>query len=282
MKPANRTHGGRARGRPRAFNSKAEASLVQSLDRALVVLKTVAAGGGLSLTEIAERAEQSPSTAYRLLLTLEKHDIVEFDEQAQLWHTGIEAFRIGSSFLGRTPLVEQARPVMQRLMAATGETANLAIIDRDEVVFVAQVETHEPIRAFFRPGTRGPVHASGIGKALLAFLPEDKAAALIDRRRLDAFTPGTITDPQALRSELRRTRERGWSVDDEERTLGMRCIASAIFDQFGDAIAGVSLSGPTVRVGAGRDEEFGRLVSAAAAEITRAIGGRRGAVDGGE
>ena len=241
------------------------------------MLKTVAGGGGLSLTEIAERADQSPSTAYRLLLTLQKHDMVEFDEQAQLWHTGIEAFRIGSSFLGRTRLVEQARPVMQRLLAATGETANLAIIDRDEVVFISQVETHEPIRAFFRPGTRGPVHASGIGKALLAFLPEDKAAGLIDRRRLEAFTPGTITDPDRLREELRRTRERGWSVDDEERTLGMRCIASPIFDQFGEAIAGVSLSGPTVRVGPERDEEFGRLVSAAAAEITRAIGGRCGA-----
>ena len=181
MAPTTKTHGGRARGRPRAFNSRTEANLVQSLDRALVVLKTVAGGGGLSLTEIAERAGQSPSTAYRLLLTLQSHDIVEFDEQAQLWHTGIEAFRIGSSFLGRTRLVEQARPVMQRLMAATGETANLAIIDRDEVVFVAQVETHEPIRAFFRPGTRGPVHASGIGKALLAFLPGGQGGGA-DRR----------------------------------------------------------------------------------------------------
>ncbi len=276
MAPTTKTHGGRARGRPRAFNSRTEANLVQSLDRALVVLKTVAGGGGLSLTEIAERAGQSPSTAYRLLLTLQSHDIVEFDEQAQLWHTGIEAFRIGSSFLGRTRLVEQARPVMQRLMAATGETANLAIIDRDEVVFVAQVETHEPIRAFFRPGTRGPVHASGIGKALLAFLPEDKAEALTGGRALAAFTPATIVEPEALRAELTRIRRRGWSVDDEERTLGMRCIASPIFDQFGDAIAGVSLSGPTVRVGPERDEEFGRLVSTAAADITRAIGGRDG------
>ncbi len=274
MASATKPHGGRARGRPRAFNTKTGDNLVQSLDRALVVLKTVAAGGGLSLTEIAEQAGQSPSTAYRLLLTLQKHDMVEFDEQAQLWHTGIEAFRIGSSFLGRTRLVEQARPVMQRLMTTTGETANLAIIDREEVVFISQVETHEPIRAFFRPGTRGPVHASGIGKALLAFLPDGKAAALIDGRPLDAFTPGTITDPDLLRKELRLTRERGWSVDDEERTLGMRCIASPIFDQFGEAIAGVSLSGPTVRVGRHRDAEFGELVSAAAADITRAIGGR--------
>lgn len=264
---------GRARGRPRSFHDTAQNTLIQSLDRAMDVLKVVARGGGLSLTEIAEASGQSASTAYRILITLEKHRIVQFDEAAQLWHVGIEAFRIGSHFLGRTSIVEQSRPVMQRIMAETGETANLAIIDRGEVIFVSQVETHEPIRAFFRPGTRGPVHASGIGKALLAYLPGAQAENVLKKRSLDAFTDKTIVSREALSAELEMIRARGFAIDDEERTQGMRCIAAPIFNQFGEAVAGVSLSGPAFRVTPGRDDEHGSVVRKAAEDITRAIGG---------
>lgn len=264
---------GRARGRPRSFHNTAQNSLIQSLDRAMDVLKVVAGGSGLSLTEIADRSDQSASTAYRILITLEKHRVVQFDEPAQLWHVGLEAFRIGSSFLGRTSIVEQSRPVMQRIMTETGETANLAIIDRGEVIFVSQVETHEPIRAFFRPGTRGPVHASGIGKALLAFLPESQAQTILKQGAQDAYTDKTIVSGEALAAEMATIRARGWAIDDEERTPGMRCIAAPIFNQFGEAVAGVSLSGPAFRITPERDAHYGVLVRKAADEITRAIGG---------
>ncbi|WP_265518290.1 HTH-type transcriptional regulator BhcR [Nitratireductor luteus] len=264
---------GRARGRPRSFHDTSENTLIQSLDRAMEVLKVVARGGGLSLTEIADVSGQSASTAYRILITLQKHRIVEFDEPAQIWHVGIEAFRIGSHFLGRTSIVEQSRPVMQHIMAETGETANLAIIDRGEVIFVSQVETHEPIRAFFRPGTRGPVHASGIGKALLAYLPRAQAESILKKGPLSAYTGKTIVSRETLAAEMVRIRAHGFAVDDEERTQGMRCIAAPIFNQFGEAVAGVSLSGPAFRITPGRDTEYGAVVRKAAEDITRAIGG---------
>ncbi|WP_157019661.1 HTH-type transcriptional regulator BhcR [Mesorhizobium xinjiangense] len=263
----------RARGRPRSFHNTAESTYIQSLDRAMEVLKVAAAGNGMSLTEIAEASSQSPSTAYRILITLQKHGMVEFDEAGQLWHVGLEAFRIGSTFLGRTRIVERSRAVMQRIMAETGETANLAIVDGGEVIFVSQVETHEPIRAFFRPGTRGPIHASGIGKALLAYFAPARIDQTLGERPFDRYTESTIVDRQALIDELRRIRQRGWAIDNEERTPGMRCIAAPIFNQFGEAIAGISLSGPAVRVTPARDAQFGRLVAAAAEEVTSSIGG---------
>lgn len=262
----------RARGRPKAFNPSPEQTTVQALDRALRILKVVAEGEGMSLTEVAEASDQAPATVYRALSTLEAHGVVEVQPATQLWFIGQEAFRIGSAFLGRTSLVEEARLVMRELMAATGETANLAIADGGEVVFLSQVETHQPIRAFFRPGTRGPIHASGIGKALLAWYPETAVARIVAKQGLAAFTPRTITDLGRLAAEMAETRARGWAVDDEERTEGMRCIAAPIFNEFREAVAGVSVSGPSVRMDR-QGEALGPLVRAAADRITRATGG---------
>lgn len=267
------THG-RTRGRPRSFNNTSEGTLIHSLDRAMGILKVVAGGNGLSLTEIAEATDQAPATAYRALITMQKHGVVEFETGGQLWRIGVEAFRIGSAFLGRSSIVEQARPGMQEIMAVTGETANLAIVDRGQVIFVSQVETHEPIRAFFRPGTRGPVHASGIGKALLAFFPKERVERIFGTRQLETYTEKTIASRDALEEELARIRERGWAVDDEERNLGMRCIAAPIFNAHGEAVAGLSVSGPSVRVTPARDAELGALVKKTADAVTKATGGR--------
>lgn len=262
----------RSRGRPRAFSPDPESKTIQSLDRALAILRTLADAEGMSLSELAAAADQAPATVYRVLSTFETHGLVEFQASRQLWTIGPEAFRIGSAFLTRTNLVEQSRGVMRDLMLETGETANLAIADGADVVFLSQVETHEPIRAFFRPGTRGPIHASGIGKALLAYLPPSEIERLA-RAGLARFTDRTITERSRLDAELAAIRAQGWAIDDEERTSGMRCIAAPIFNEHREAVAGVSISGPTSRVERGRSAEIGALVRTAADRITRAIGG---------
>ena len=264
----------RTRGRPRAFNAAPEQTTIQALDRAMHILKVLAGDErGMSLTELAEASGQAPATVYRVLSTFEAHGVVEVQPATQLWFVGQEAFRIGSAFLGRTSLVEQARGVMHALMAETGETANLAIADGGQVIFISQVETHEPIRAFFRPGTRGPIHASGIGKALLAYQPPEAIARIMREQGLAAFTGRTITDPARLGEELAAIRARGWAMDDEERTEGMRCIAAPIFNEFREATAGVSISGPVARMARVGGAALGEKVRDAADRITRAIGG---------
>ncbi len=264
----------RQRGRPRSFNAPADAASVQALDRGLKILSVVAERDALSLSEIAARSGIAASTAYRMLTTLGHHGMVEFDPEAQLWSVGVDAYRIGSAFLRRRKLVDRARAVMQELMEATGETANLGVAEDDCVVFVSQVETHQAIRAFFRPGTRSPFHASGIGKAVLASLPADRVAALLKRSAMETFTPKTLSDPAALARDLEAGRARGFAIDDEERNEGMRCVAAAIFNEFGEPVAGISVSGPTVRVTPERTAAFGPMVARAAAEVTKAIGGQ--------
>jgi len=265
----------RKRGRPRSFHEDSQGKIVQSLDKALQVLKTVAAGPGLSLTEVSETSGVPAPTAYRALITMQKHGIVAFDEATQLWRIGVEAFRVGSSFLSNTSIVEQARPVMQALMQETGETANLGIISGAEVVFLSQVETHEPIRAFFRPGTHGSIHSSGIGKVLFSFQPRLQAEQLLQQMELERFTPNTLCSPEDMLQMRSQTLSLGFAIDDEERTLGMLCIAAPIFNSFGEAVAGLSVSGPTVRMKAVPVQAMGERVCAAADLVTRNAGGNR-------
>ena len=213
------------------------------------ILAIVAEADGLSLSEIAERSELAPSTAYRMLTTLGNHGMVEFDGPEQLWSVGVETYRMGAAFLRRRKLVDRARTVMQQLMESTGETANLGVAEDDCVVFVSQVETHQAIRAFFRPGTRSPFHASGIGKAILAHLGRDRVAAIIASTGLRILhRQDAVACSRSCRPISQEIRSRGWSVDDEERYPGMRCVAAAIFNEFGEPVGGVSISGPTVRV----------------------------------
>lgn len=263
----------RQRGRPRSFHGPPDGAAVQSLDRGLRILAVVAEGSGLSLSEVADRSGISAPTAYRMLTTLEGHGMVEFESGDQLWSIGVETYRMGSAFLRRRKLVDRARVVMQDLMQATGETANLGVIEEDGIVFVSQVETHQAIRAFFRPGTRSPFHASGIGKAVLAHFESERLAGTLKRSRLERFTEKTLADHAGLVRDLALTRERGWAVDDEERHPGMRCVAAAIFNEYGEPIGGVSVSGPTVRVTPQRLAQIGPLVGRSAREITSLIGG---------
>ena len=263
----------RKRGRPRAFNENLESKTVQSLDKALIILKAVSDGDGLSLTDIATMTDITSPTVYRALSTMQQHGIVHFEEAAQLWSIGSGAFRIGNSFLRKANIIEQSRPVMQQLMRDTKETSNLGMVDDRDVIFLSQVETHEPIRAFHRPGSKGAVYASGIGKILFAYMDDDAARRMLSRTQIQQFTDKTITDIDALIAHKAEMREAGYSYDNEERTLGMRCIAAPIFNSYGEAVAAISVSGPTSRMTDDSVDEIARTVKQSAATITDSIGG---------
>jgi len=263
----------RPRGRPRSFNDKTDQNTVQSLDRALGLLDHLANAPGLTLTDLATRAGESPATVYRALVTLQQHGMVELEDTGQLWHVGSGAFRIGSAFLRRTKVVERARQPMDQLMRDTGETANLGVESADQVLFLSQVETHQAIRAFFPPGTKSPMHVSGIGKALLAWYSPRRVQQIVAAQGLAGFTPATLTDPAALAADMARTRSRGFAVDDEERAPGMRCVAAPIFNAHGEPVAGLSVSGPAFRMALDDAPRLGALVRAAADSVTLATGG---------
>ena len=267
------TTGRRARGRPRDWDDKTSQNTIKSLDRAMEVFEFLSEAQGKALTTIASDMGQSPATIYGVLVTLEGKGLVEFDTEDQTWHIGPKAFVIGARFLRRTSLVDRSRPILRRLMAETGETANLGAERDGSVLFLSQVETQSNIRAFFPPGSLSPMHSSGIGKALLAEMDAAQFEEWKAGNTLTSFTPHTITDAEALEVDLARIRARGYSIDGEEKNLGMRCIAAPVFDVNGEAVAGISVSGPTSRVSEADVPRLSNAVMQAAEALTQAIGG---------
>lgn len=263
----------RPRGRPRSSSSAdATPEPVKGLNTGLAVLRALAAERRATLTNVALSADTTPPTTYRMLTTLQRHGFAEFDERTQEWAVGVEAFRVGASFLARSGLVDLARATMVGLMLDTHETANLGVGRGVDVVFLAQVEARHPIRAFHESGSRERMHASGIGKTLLAQMDAQALETFVRMSGLPRFTDRTVTDACALAQHLADIRLRGWSLDDEERHVGMRCVAAPIFDATGVAVAGVSVSGPSMRLPDAELDQVGARVRLAAAAISARLG----------
>jgi IclR family acetate operon transcriptional repressor len=247
---------------------------VQSLVRALSILDGLAlADEGTTLTEIAQQIGLSPSTAHRLLTTLEQARYVHFDAERKLWAVGVQAFITGSAFLKTRNLVLCARPHMRALMEETEETVNLAVADQNEAIYLAQVECRHMMRAFARPGGRVPLHCSSVGKVLLAAMTDIELAKVLHDRGLPKVTIKTITTPSALKADLALVRDRGYALDDEEHAVGLRCVASVIYNENSDPIGAVSLSGPMARIPDERIAVLGELVRRKANVITEQLGG---------
>lgn len=248
---------------------------VQSLVRGLSILECLAeAKGGMNLTEISDYLGLAPSTAHRLLNSLEQQGFVAQDQARGNWYIGVKAFSVGNAFLRSRDFVAIVRPFMHDLVAQTGETSNLAILDGGVPVFIAQVECSEMMRMVATLGSKAPVHASGVGKALLCQRREAEVEAIIAESGLPVLGPNTITSPEEFRAELKRIRQQGYSFDNEEQSVGLRCVASNIYNEHGEAVAAISISGPAPRITDERVPVLGRLLAETARAATEALGGR--------
>jgi len=252
-----------------------KAAHTQALSRGLAVLDALAAtDGGATLTALAERLKLPAPTAHRLLATLEASGYVRAGPKGE-WQMGVRAFRAGSAFLAHRNLAVQAYPYLRDLMDRAGETANLAVMEAGEAVFVEQVQCRELMRMSAKLGSRAPLHASGVGKAMLAALSDHDAQATLGRREFPQFTSRTLITVDRVLEELAAIRARGFAIDDEEHAAGLRCVAASVVDEHGQPWAAVSLAGPSARLTPERVPALGELVRTTARDLTQALGGMR-------
>ncbi len=221
---------------------------VQALDRAFAVLDLLGESEApLGLAQVASSLQLHKSTAHRFLMVLERHRMVERTSSGK-FRLGLRLFDFGNRAIEQYDLRERAQPHLRRLVAETEETAHLCILEGAHVIYIDKIEPARSVRMITRIGASNPVHCTSVGKAILAFLPEDRVADIIRRTRFERFTHRTIATPEALRAEIEKTHRRGYAVDDEEFEEGLRCIAVPLLDAQRQPVAAISVSGPSFRV----------------------------------
>jgi DNA-binding IclR family transcriptional regulator len=221
---------------------------VQALDRAFAVLDLLGESETpLGLAQVASSLQLHKSTAHRFLMVLEKHRMVERTVGGK-FRLGLRLFDLGNRAIEQYDLRERAQPHLRRLVAETEETAHLCILEGAHVIYIDKIEPARSVRMITRIGASNPVHCTSVGKAMLAFLPEERLTDILGRLRFERYTNHTLSTVEALRAEIEKTRRRGYAVDDEEFEEGLRCIAVPVLDAQRLPVAAVSVSGPSFRV----------------------------------
>jgi DNA-binding IclR family transcriptional regulator len=247
------------------IESQRRAPTIQSVDRAAALLKAVAdSRQPATVIELADACGLNRSTAWRLLATLAQHGLVERDPVSQRYSVGYAFLRI-AAVGDHEPLIRRARPVLERLAVETGETANLGVVKRFDLVYVDQVEAPQVMAPNWL-GRAVSLHATSTGKALLAFLREDERDALLPAK-LERFTPTTITDRKRLEAELAKVRRKGFSVCVGELEPTLFGASAPVLTEQGRPLAVVSVWGPEHRVPEKRLSRIGRHTVAAAREL---------------
>src|SRR3954451_18421501 len=225
------------------------AQRVQSLDRALDLLEALASSDELGVSEIAARTGLVPSTAHRLLATLVARGYAAQNPATGRYLTGYKLLELTSELqdrLGR--LRDAARPHLEAIQRETGETTNLVVLEGCSAVYVDTVAGSRSVRLFIEVGQAIPAHASGSGKALLAWRSPEDLAALFDGAALAPSTPRKLTTLRALAEDLTQMRRQGYATDDEEHELGVACVATPVMASAGQGLAAISVTGPAPRI----------------------------------
>jgi len=230
------------------------------------------AGGPVGVIELSKELDASQSTIYRILSTLAAEGYVAQDPHTDKYALGLQALVPAGAVLNQLEVRKQALSALERLAAETGCNANLAVLYRGAVLYVGRIDGPKSARMYTVLGRLAPAHATGLGKAMLAFLPEPEVEAIIGNGRLKPFTPGTITDPELLRQELERTRARGFALDHEEFVEGIRCVAVPIRGQHGRIEGALSVSGSAYQVRPDAEEALAARLQDVAYEVSGRLG----------
>ncbi|GAA2248454.1 IclR family transcriptional regulator [Streptomyces ruber] len=240
---------------------------VQSLERAFDLLERMAdAGGEVGLSELSAGSGLPLPTIHRLMRTLVTCGYVR-QQPNRRYALGPRLIRLGES--ASRLLGTWARPHLARLVEETGETANMALLDGDEIVYVAQAPSKHSMRMFTEVGRRVLPHSTGVGKALLAGLPPQEVRALLGRTGMPAATEKTITTPDAFLAALEDVRRLGYAVDDNEQEIGVRCLAVPVPGS--PTAAAISISGPAGRVTDAATERIVPVLRQVAAELSETL-----------
>jgi DNA-binding IclR family transcriptional regulator len=244
--------------------------VIQSLRRGLEVLEFMAARDGeATVTEVARVLSVDRSTSSRLLATLEARGFVEQDPDTQRYRLGTKLTLLSNVVLRSRNLGAVGHEVVRSLAESSGEGAHLAILTGADAVFIDHVDGRERLTINTSIGEHDPTYCTAIGRALLSGLSEDAIRELLADVVMKRFTRKTVTSIDRVVESARLVRQQGYAFDDEERHVGVQCVAAPVFDHTGRVVAAVGISGPTGRIASATERTIREVLSASRSLSTR-------------
>jgi DNA-binding IclR family transcriptional regulator len=222
---------------------------IKSLEKALNLLELLSDSNELRITEISKNLNIGITTVYRMLSTLKYHGYVIQNKKTLKYHLGYKLFILGNRVQNTFDLLNIVIPFLQSLSKKTNEGINFSILEGRETVCLSKIESPEILRTDIKIGTKIPAHCTAVGKAILAFLPEEKLMMLYgnENDRLDTPTINSISSVMKLKECLKKIRKNGYAIDKEEYQIGIHCLGVPILNAKGISIAGISVTGPSSR-----------------------------------
>lgn len=230
---------------------------IKSINKALDVLEFLSTNDGeIGIVEISKQLNMGLSTVHRILATLKSRNYIIQNPKTAKYRLGIKLFELGCEVQSTKNLIKMVRPYLRELSRITNETANLAILEDKEVIYLDTIESSETLRTEIRQGTRTPAHCTALGKCLLAFLTDSDFEQLYRRdEQITSLTPQSISSWSELKRELNKVKEQGYALDLEEYKIGIHCVGVPIFNGKREAIAAISITGPASRFTGEKMEE---------------------------
>lgn len=247
---------------------------VQSIDRVLEILETLSTAPlGMSLSDLSAATGLHISTTHRLVNVLTEHGYALKDSSSGKYRLTLRTFEIGSRVSSVWNLLSAAKPHLDELAATSQEAVHLVERDGNGIVYLYKAEPFQQlVRMASHVGLRNPMYCTGVGKSILALLPQKEAEEIWNSEEIQAFSPSTITTFPDMTKEMERIRTRGYAIDDEEHEPGVRCIAAAIRNWAGAPVAAVSISAPVTRMDEATMDRLLPKLLATVEEISRMLG----------
>lgn len=246
---------------------------MKSLLKVIDIIDAVAEAENTGIRKLSSLTGFPPSTIHRIVTTLVERNYFQQDPVTKRYSLSFRFLELGTKVQQQFHLTSIARPHLEQLMAETKESINLAVRDRDSVVYLDHVQSnYSMLQLFTRPGARVPLYATGVGKMFLSLMNASDLDEYLERIHPTPYTPYTLIERDKIMEELIRIQAQGFSVDNEEMEEGVRCVAAIVFDHNGQPAAAVSISGAAMRIKPDRIASFGRSVKRCTEAISRELG----------
>lgn len=250
-----------------------KSNLVKSVIKALDIIEILNKENEMGISEISQKLGMDHSTVYRLVSTLKYKGYVKQNTKTKRYSNSFKLFELGNNVVERLGLRREAQPFLEELAENTHETVNLAVMDGKHVLYIDKIESTETIKVDLNIGKRLPSYCTGLGKVMLAYMPESKVKQLLKDEEFIKYTNHTITSIKELIEQLKEIRKQGYGIDNEEYVKGLVCLAAPVRISGGKVVAAISIAVPKYRyLGGETQPKYAALLKKAADSLSKKLG----------